>query len=227
MEAEGLEAREAENRIQRALLRRAQAGDYIAFEALYALLAPGLRRFIQRLLGHGQEGEDTLQDTFLALYTHLDNIVPASRLRPYAYRIARNHCYDRLRAWRRYDELSLDEGDEVIGPSRARPPLQLPDEYSSPPDEAAHWALMGGEVRRAIECLPEAQRQALLMYFEDELTYHEIAEITGVSIGTVKSRLFHAKKTLRGLVRPEILLAIQQDAAEDEERASRMRQQTP
>lgn len=218
-EAAQTAAHEAEQLYQRHLLRRAQAGDYDAFERLYALLEPGIGRFVRRLVGHGTESEDIVQDTFLALYTHLDNIVPASRLRPYVYRIARNHCYDRLRLWGRYEEVSIDasDGDSEAGSKREatfHAPLHLQDEFSTAPDEAAHWLLLSMEVRSAIDRLPHHQRQTLILYCEEELTYAEIAEVMEVSIGTVKSRLFHAKKTLRGLVRPEVLLAIQQDDRE-------------
>lgn len=213
-------AQEAEQLYQRHLLRRAQAGDYEAFERLYALLEPGIGRFVRRLVGHGPESEDIVQDTFLALYTHLDNVVPAARLRPYVYRIARNHCYDRLRLWGRYEEVSIDasEGDGETGSGKRgatfHAPLHLQDEFTTAPDEAAHWLLLSMEVRSAIDRLPHQQRQTLILYCEEELTYAEIAEVMEVSIGTVKSRLFHAKKTLRGLVRPEVLLAIQQDDQE-------------
>lgn len=213
-------AREAEQHYQRYLLRRAQAGDYDAFEQLYALLEPEIGRYVRRLIGHGTDSEDVIQDTFLALYTHLDNIVPASRLRPYVYRIARNHCYDRLRLWGRYEEVSIDASDgggdheaNRRGGGSFHAPLHLQDEFSTAPDEAAHWLLLSMEVRGAIDRLPHHQRQTLILYCEEELTYAEIAEVMEVSIGTVKSRLFHAKKTLRGLVRPEVLLAIQQDEA--------------
>lgn len=196
--------------LQDELLQQARAGDYDAFEQLYRWLEPGLARFVRRLIGDGAESEDVLQDTFLALYMNLDRIQPTANLRPYAYRIARNNCFDRLRSWGRYDEVSIDDdNDDAYSP---RLPLQLKDEDAQPPDEVTHWLLLGLEVRQAIDRLPEAQRQTLILYCEEELTYAEIAEVMDVSIGTVKSRLFHAKKTLRGLVRPEILLAVQDGA---------------
>jgi RNA polymerase sigma factor (sigma-70 family) len=80
------------------------------------------------------------------------------------------------------------------------------------PEEVTHWLLLGIEVRGSIDRLPELQRQTLILFCEEEMSHAEIAEIMGVSVGTVKSRLFHAKKTLRGLVRPELLLAIQAES---------------
>jgi RNA polymerase sigma-70 factor (ECF subfamily) len=184
------------------LLRLAQGGDYDAFEALHALLEPPLARFVRRLIGSAQEAEDIVQDTFISLYRALARIDPPEKLRPYLFRIARNRCYDSLRRQGRYDQLSLD--DE---------PVSLRVSFTAgqdvpQPEDVAHWLLLYMEVQEAMDRLPELQRQALIMYSEQELSYAEIAEAMSVSVGTVKSRLFHAKKTLRGLLRPETLLAL-------------------
>lgn len=193
--------------IEQALLRRAQQGDYAAYEELHLRLEPAIARFIQRLIGYGQEAEDVTQDTFLALYLNLTRIEPLSHLRPYVFRIARNACYDVLRRRQRYEEVSISsERDE---PQPEQVVFDLQDTTSLPPDEVAHWLLLKMEVQEAIDRLPLAQREALLLYCEEEMSYAEIAAALEISLGTVKSRLFHAKKTLRRLVRPEILLAIQ------------------
>jgi len=63
--------------------------------------------------------------------------------------------------------------------------------------------------REAMDRLPEPQRQALILFADEELSYAEIAEVLGTNIGTVKSRLFHAKRTLRRLLRPETVSAIE------------------
>jgi RNA polymerase sigma-70 factor, ECF subfamily len=189
--------------VEHELLEQAKTGDQDAFAALYAALEPPIRRYVRRLVGDGQACEDVLQDTFLSLYQNMERVYPAENVRPYVYRIARNRCYDLLR--RQRDSLSLD--DEVTEHKIA---FDLKSSHESPPDEVAHWLLLKLEVDAAIDQLPQVQRDTLLLYCEEGLTYAEIAEITGVNIGTVKSRLFHAKKSLRGLVRPEILIAVQE-----------------
>jgi len=184
-------------------LIQAQAGDYDAFDLLHLSLEPALLRFVRRLVGDEHLAEDIVQETFITLYKHLDDIHPPEKLRPFLFRVARNKAYDVLRRGGRYDMVSLD--DE---------PLELRVSFhadkSQPPDEIAHWLLLYLEVQEAIDKLPEHHRQTLILYCEEELSYSEIAEVMGVNIGTVKSRLFHAKKTLRGLVNPQTLLAIQQ-----------------
>jgi RNA polymerase sigma-70 factor, ECF subfamily len=188
------------------LLILAQTGNYDAFEALHAYLQPILKRFVERILSAGQEAEDIVQDTLIALYTNLNRVQSGTHVRAYVLRVARNRCYDRLRHWQRFEQVTIDEqeGDFL-------PPMALADESNTPPDEMTHWLLLKAEVERAIENLPEAQREVLLLYCEDELSYAEIAEVMRISIGTVKSRLFHAKKNLRGMVRPEVLIAIQEE----------------
>lgn len=177
-----------------ALLRLAKAGDDDAFAALMASLEPAIARFVRRLIGAGADADDIVQDTFVALYVNLQRIEPEATLRPYVYRIARNRSYDVLRRSQRRDEQSIDEDeDDAV---QVRIAFDLADEHPTPED-AAGWLLMYLQVREAIDVLPDLQRQALILFAEEGLSYQEIAEVMDVSIGTIKSRLFHAKKNLR------------------------------
>lgn len=63
-------------------------------------------------------------------------------------------------------------------------------------------------MQKAIDRLPEIQRQAIILYCEEDLTYAQIAEAMGTDIGTVKSRIFYGRKNLRKLLKPEILEAL-------------------
>lgn len=207
------------------LLRQAQEGDEYAFEQLHALLAPGLGRFVRRLIGDGQESEDVVQETLMALYLNLNRIEPVEKLRPYVFRIARNRCYDILRRGGRYEEVSIDADDD---PMRVRVSFEIPDERATPPEEVAHWLLLQIEVREAMDSLPELQRQTLILYADEGLTYAEIAEVMGVNIGTIKSRLFHAKRTLRARLKPETLAAILEElGGEEDERIVESREEVP
>jgi RNA polymerase sigma-70 factor (ECF subfamily) len=186
------------------LLIEARCGDYDAFEQLHDRLYPPVRRFVARLIGQTQEVEDIVQETFIALFTHMHRIDPPENVRPYVFRIARNRAYDTLRRQGRFEELSLDEE-----PIHMRVSFRADQQNGrTAPDEVTHWLLLHLEVQQAMEELPELQRQALILYSEEDLSYAEIAEVMEVSIGTVKSRLYHAKKNLRGLLSPETLAAI-------------------
>jgi RNA polymerase sigma-70 factor (ECF subfamily) len=187
------------------LLMRAQSGDRSAFEDLQHRLEPALRRFIRRLVGRGNSVDDILQDTFFALYMNLDQIEPPAKLRPFMFRVARNRCYDELRRQGRFELVALaEEPGDAEEPADS---IVLADDNPLP-DETAHWLLIYGEVQAALAQLPELQRQTLLLYTDAELSYAEIAETMDVSIGTVKSRLFHAKRNLVKLLSPETLDAL-------------------
>jgi len=194
--------------VETQLLEQARGGGteaIDAFDTLHLRLQPVITRFVRRLIGGGDQVDDIVQDTFLSLYTNMDRIDPPENLRPYLFRIARNRSYDILRRQGRYEQLSLD--DEPVS---VRVSFDVAGQQAeSKPEEAAHWILLNLEVQEAIDRLPENQRQALILFSEEQMSYSEIAEVMDVSIGTVKSRLFHAKKNLRGLVRPETLDAIQ------------------
>ncbi len=192
------------------LLRRARAGDMDAFAALTALLETPSRAFTRRLIG--QVDEDIVQEALFALYMNLEKLDPPSKLRPFLFRVIRNRCYDRLRAQGRYQIISLDE-DSATG-SDTREAQIASDEPQ--PDEQVDWLLIYAEVQQAMQQLPELQRQTLILYSEAGLSYDEIAEAMNVSAGTVKSRLFYAKRTLIRLLAPETVRALENKQSEGE-----------
>jgi RNA polymerase sigma-70 factor (ECF subfamily) len=192
------------------LLEQARAGDYGAFGELQETLEPPIRRFIRRLIGYHDAEDDIVQTVFISLYRNMHRIDPVVNLRPYVYRMVRNRCYDELRSQGRFQKVSLD--DEA-----AEMWVSFTSQDETPHSEdVAHWLLLQLEVREAMDRLPELQRQSLILYAEEEMSYAEIAQAMNCSIGTVKSRLFHAKKTLRQLVRPETLKALEAEFQHDE-----------
>jgi RNA polymerase sigma-70 factor (ECF subfamily) len=203
----------AENVLEANLLRRACSGDYDAFDELHTRLLPPVTRFVRRLVGMSSEADDVVQDTFVSLYANMERIDPPEMLRPYLFRIARNRAYDLLRRGGRYEQVSIDEDED--DPFSVRVSFEIADERT--PDDAADWLLLHVQVRDAIDDLPELQRQALIMYAEEEMTYQEIAEAMDVSIGTIKSRIFHAKRNLREALGGDVVDAIIDALGDDEE----------
>jgi RNA polymerase sigma-70 factor (ECF subfamily) len=188
--------------LEHALLERARQHDPDAFASLQASLEPDVRRFVRRLTGGTYEEDDIIQIVFLTLYSQLHKIAPAEKLRPFVFRVARHRCYDLLRAQGRWNPVSIDEDAIELAVSFRQSDAQVS------PEDATHWLLLALEVREAIERLPELQRQVLILFAEEEMSYAEIAAVMNTSIGTIKSRLHHAKLTLRRMVRPEVLRAI-------------------
>jgi RNA polymerase sigma-70 factor (ECF subfamily) len=189
--------------VEHELFQKARAGDRAAFDCLQEELEAPVRRFIRRLVGQSHSEDDIVQDAFLALYMNLEHLDSGEHLRPFLFRVVRNLCYDELRRKGRFQFASLDQGPDESG--ALFPPLA---DSRSPPDEEVHWILLYSEVQKAMDRVPELQRQTMILYCEQDLTYQQIAEAMATDIGTVKSRIHYGRKNLRKLLKPEILEAL-------------------
>ncbi len=178
------------------LLFQAQQGNDNAFSELQGLFESRIRRFVARMMRSHEDVDDIVQKTFIALYKNLERIDPPEKLQPFLFRVARNLCYDYLRKHYRRDELAIQDCEH-----------RLHEDLVSPEDKT-HWKLMLEDVRRAIDCLPEIHRDTLILYVEEGLSQSEISEVMNTEIGTVKSRLFYARKLLKQSVSPDIIIAL-------------------
>lgn len=190
-------------RLRTLLLCRARGGDKSAFDALQAHLLPAVRRFVRRLLGDVVAEEDIIREAFLALYLNLGRMDREGALLPFLYRVARNRSYDLLREKGRYDVVSLDEGGEDDRPWQE----SLPSPAIAP-DTAVLRLLAWAEVQTAMEFLPEKQRQALILFSQEDLSYAQIAEVMNLEVSTVRATLFLARKNLLRRLRPDTLQAL-------------------
>ena len=159
-------------------LREARQGDEAAFLLLFDEHHPPLFRFAWRLTGSMSDAEDIVQECFLALLKPACSFDPArSSMRTYLFGAVRNQALKRLQR----QEQSL----------AAEPILSRTPEAELLRDEAAR------AVASAIAALPETQREVLLLAHYEQLALAEIAQITQLEIGAVKSRLQRARVTLR------------------------------
>ena len=145
------------------------------------------------LLGDREEALDLSQDVFLRVFSTIHRFRGQSSLRTWIYRIAVNQARNRHRFWRRRhraDQVSLDR---TRGDAR-----RLPDVVTSAtPDGVLAQKELAVRLHDALDHLPFDQRTAIVLREIDGLSYEEIAFSLGVAIGTVKSRLTRARKTLR------------------------------
>jgi RNA polymerase sigma-70 factor, ECF subfamily len=194
-----------EDEAQRAaLLELARQGDRGAFDRLQREVEPLLRRFLRHLLPGSPQQDDVLQSAFLSLYTNLERIEGEAHLLPFLYRVVRNLAYDELRRRGRYRMVEFTDA--------TAPPGTRPGRGSSP-DEAVERAMLAAEVGRALSRLPEAQRQALILYGQEGLTYEQVAEALAVDVGTVKSRIHYARQRLRAMLPADTVASL--DTARD------------
>jgi RNA polymerase sigma-70 factor, ECF subfamily len=185
------------------LFEKARAGDRTAFDSLQQRLQPPVRRFLRRLIGQNAEEEDLIREAFLALYMNIERIPSVGNLRPFLFRVLRNLSYSELRRQGRFATVSLDTGGEAGAPALRDLADQSPSLH-----EQVQWLLLYAEVQRAMERLPELQRQTLVLYFEEDLTYQQIAEAMATDIGTVKSRIYYARQNLVRHLPPDIAEAL-------------------
>lgn len=172
-----------------ALMARYRDGDAGAFDALYGRHRGGVFRYVLRLCGARAVAEELFQDIWLQLVRARESYVARARFTTYLYRIAHNRVIDHFRATRGahfdYDE---NVAADMLAPRGADPAVAAESR------EAAHRLL------QAIEALPPAQREAFLLQQETDMTLEEIAEATGVSRETAKSRLRYALGRLKTAV---------------------------
>ena len=171
-----------------ALLRRAQGGDLAAFEEIVRVHEKVVYHMALQTLGNREDAEDAAQDVFLKAYTSLKSFRGDSKISVWLYRITNNVCIDMLR--RRKDAVSLSGDDGEEGGE-----VELPDDSCDPADLAQRRDLQE-RLAAALQHLPQNQREAFLMRAVAELSYDEIAQTLGLDLGTVKSRIFRARKKL-------------------------------
>jgi RNA polymerase sigma-70 factor (ECF subfamily) len=177
-----------------ALLEQARRGDAEAFARLFEPWRATLYSVACRLVGES-DAEDVVMDTYLKAWRALPGFSGRSALRTWLYRIAHNCALDCLRA--RRHTVSENEGRERDDDGAAR---DWPDTKQRSPAEAVAGAEVTDLVGQAMAQLGDEHRTTLLLRFADELSYAEIAAATGVSIGTVMSRLFNGRRRLQRLL---------------------------
>ncbi len=178
------------------LVDRLIARDEAAFEELVRTRGPRLLALAARYLPHAADAEDALQDSFVAVVRSVSQFKRTSSLDTWLHRIVVNSALMILRRRRRKPETALGMAAEVGGvtPWRRRP-------CPSAHEVAANEELKRGVCRSAGR-LPEAQRSVLRLHDLEGLELTAIAELLGVGVSTVKSRLHRARHALQGALAP-------------------------
>ena len=173
-----------------ALIARACRGDTGAFDELARAEERALYRHAARIVGPGPDAEDVVQDAFLSAWKSISSFEGTS-FRAWLFRIVTNRALDRIRARKRRPELPIEPADDE-DVSWAEPAAPGPDlaELASSREALA-------VVEEALSGVPEEQRAALLLRDVEGFAYDQIAVMTGVEIGTVKSRIHRARVAVR------------------------------
>jgi RNA polymerase sigma-70 factor (ECF subfamily) len=166
---------------EQTLVLRSQIGDEAAFQELLTLYGPHLLLYARKMMQTSPHlVEDVIQEIWLAIYKGLPDLLDVAKFRPWAFRIARDRIY------REYRRRKI-----VLEP--------LDENHAEELTEAAesHTAVDLEELHRGLHALSPQHREVLVFCFFEEMSYEEIAAVTGSTLGTVRSRIHYAKRALK------------------------------
>jgi RNA polymerase sigma-70 factor, ECF subfamily len=173
------------------LVERHRCGDAHAFDEVYERFGEMVYNLALRLASDREDAADLTQEIFLRIYRHLGSFGGRSSLKTWVFRVAINHCRDRLSRHfvetRPYDDWEGDREPAFADPARG-------------PEELALAADDGRRVTEGLNHLPQAFREAVVLRDLEGLSYEEIAEVLGVRVGTVRSRIARGREQLRTLL---------------------------
>lgn len=167
-------------------------GQTEAFGLLVRRYERELYGYLRRYLGDSTLAEDVFQNTFLQLYTKSSQYETGRPVRPWLYTIATHQAIDALRRSNRHPVLSLDQNHKDMGDGEIRSLVDLLETRGPGPLDTLEGDERRERVRASVDRLPEFLRQVVILAYYQGLKYREIADVLGVPVGTVKSRLHAA-----------------------------------
>lgn len=172
---------------EQTLIFRSQIGDEQAFAELVNLYGSHLLRFTGKMMQSSPDlVEDLNQDIWLAIYKALPGLRDAGKFRPWAFRIARDRIY------REYRRRKI-----AVQPLHEFPMEEMPGAGE------AETVVDAEELHRGLDGLSPEHREVIMLCFFEEMSYEEIARVTGSTLGTVRSRIHYAKRALRNALERE------------------------
>jgi RNA polymerase sigma-70 factor (ECF subfamily) len=165
------------------------------FEALAMPLADLLYATAVRKLGNAARAEDLVQETYMRAWKNFDRFTLGTNFKAWIFQIL-TFTYRNERRSAKSREMTVDYSADELLPSPASPDPLLGD-ASDLDWQSRYHELVDDQLSRALNRLDEGQRSALLLVTLGELSYQECAEILGIPVGTVMSRLFRARKQLQ------------------------------
>jgi RNA polymerase sigma-70 factor (ECF subfamily) len=173
------------------LLARFRRGQQEAFGVLVRRYQRELYGYLRRYLGDDSLADDVFQNTFMQVVVKINQYEAGRPVRPWLYAIATHQAIDALRRAGRHPTVSLDQstadGDGELGGLLDLLQSRTPDPLLEAEGEERRLA-----VRRTVDRLPDLLRQVVVLAYYQGLKYREIADMLGVPVGTVKSRLHAA-----------------------------------
>ncbi len=179
----------------KSLLDAHRQGDATAFAELVRRYGDSLLGYLMRMSGNREQAEDLFQETFKRVHEKAHTL-RSEHFKPWLFTIATHLAIDGLRRRRRLKVVSLNQKlDCDEGRCEELSAVAVADGSCEPSQETVR-AEQAEQVRLAIESLPDRQRATLVLAYFQQLSYAEVAEVLGCSVGTVKTQMYRALKTL-------------------------------
>ncbi len=175
------------------LVAEALDGSQEAFRRLYERYQGKVRSLVVSMVGRPEDADDIVQQVFIRAFRSLSGFGGRSSFFTWLYRVTLNTTTDFRRKkvrLRKREYLELDSDDPN------RPALQVPSPAEEGPEDSLYRKELAEIINRAIQSLSEEHRQVLVLREMQGLNYQEIAEVAGIELGTVMSRLFYARRRL-------------------------------
>jgi RNA polymerase sigma-70 factor (ECF subfamily) len=169
----------AQQLYEQTLVVRSQLGDEAAFRELLELYAPRLFAFVNKMISSDQV-DDLMQEIWISVYRGLPGLRDSGSFHPWLFRIARDRVYREYRKRR----LPLQSIDETVVEDQSAP-------------EAPEEDFDREQLRQQLQNLSPEHREVLILHYLEEMSYDDIARVTGANLGTVRSRLHYAKRILK------------------------------
>lgn len=173
-------------------MQRLAAGDDLALNEIMSRWRDKVAAFLKRMTGDHDVAVDLAQETFVRLYQHCGTYSPSAAFPTYLFRIAANLGRNHHR-WRS-SHPSVAVGD------KERPGSEAPDLQFSPSADMDHRERLHA-IEAAIGALPTDQREAMLLFTYEDMSYAQIAEAAHCSSKAVETRIYHARQMLRSLLK--------------------------
>ncbi len=182
---------------ERLLIRRLQQRDERAFHEIVRLYQHKVFNLVLRMIGNREEAEDVAQEVFVTVFKSIDGFRGEAKFSTWLYRIAANHCKNRMKYLGRRSYKATGELDEAAERELqdAQPSAMTP--HLDGPDKVLEGMQMERLVQEGIALLDEEHRMLIVLRDVEDLSYQEICAITGLAEGTVKSRLHRARMSLK------------------------------
>ena len=175
------------------LVLAAVAGREASFEELVRRYQRPIASYVYRMVGDYDAALDLTQEVFIKVYNSLARYRSEFKFSTWIYKIAHNAAIDYLRRYSVREQLLTTESDGT------RPEIAIESRRLTPEQESEREERRS-EIESVVQVLPAAYRELIVLRHSHDLSYDEIAEVTGLPLGTVKNRLFRAREAMRDLL---------------------------